>query len=924
MAEPKPAPRDEAPPRSNPGGIAARALGTRPTPYLADLNPEQRDAVETLDGPVLVLAGAGTGKTRVLTTRIAHILNLARARPNEILSVTFTNKAAREMKERVHLMVGQVVEGMPWMGTFHSIGVKILRRHAELVGLKNNFTILDTDDQIRLLKQLFEAEGLDDKRWPARVFAGLIDGWKNRGLTPDLVPAGEGASFANGKGKKLYGAYQERLKTLNACDFGDLLLECIRLFRQNPEVLAGYQRRFRYILVDEYQDTNVAQYLWLRLLSQQPVAQAKPVEPEPVPDDAPMGDDAFDALDAPRDEPAAEDDGGLGDSFDTPVKPLAPAKAALDSGLAPAARPGMTDFKKNICCVGDDDQSIYGWRGAEVDNILRFEHDFPGAKVIRLERNYRSTGHILASASHLIAHNEGRLGKTLRTEDVPGEKVQVTACWDSEEEARAVGEEIERLQREATDRGEDHSLDEIAILVRASFQMREFEDRFVTMGLPYRVIGGPRFYERQEIRDALAYFRVIAQPADDLAFERIVNVPKRGLGDAAVAMLYEYARKKKIPLTEAAEAIAATDEMKPKPRNSLREVMANFARWRTQMASLPHTELAEIVLDESGYTDMWQKDRSADAAGRLENLKELVRSMEEFENLNGFLEHISLVMDRDNAESDDAVNVMTLHSAKGLEFDTVFLPGWEEGVFPSQRTLDESGRAGLEEERRLAHVGLTRARKRAKLYFASNRRIHGMWTTTVPSRFLDELPEDHVEVKEAQGGAGGFGMGGYGASRFDDMNFGSNYSTPGWKRAQERKARGEESEFDETGAPKPRRGFSEPRGLTYEPDPDAGTYDSGDRTVYEDDASSPSPLRGGSAAEGRRRGGRAQRRTPLTIEGELVAKSTGTVSQFAVGDRVFHQKFGNGNVVLVDGNKLTIAFDKAGEKRVVDSFIERV
>ncbi len=594
MAEPKPIPRDEAPARSNPGGIAARALGTRPTPYLADLNPEQREAVETLDGPVLVLAGAGTGKTRVLTTRIAHILNLARARPNEILSVTFTNKAAREMKERVHLMVGQVVEGMPWMGTFHSIGVKILRRHAELVGLKNNFTILDTDDQIRLLKQLFEAEGLDDKRWPARVFAGLIDGWKNRGLTPDLVPAGEGASFANGKGKKLYGAYQERLKTLNACDFGDLLLECIRLFRQNPEVLAGYQRRFRYILVDEYQDTNVAQYLWLRLLSQTPVAQAKPVEPVPVPDDAPMGDDAFDALDAPRDEVAAEDDGGLGDTFDAPAKPLA-AKPADPFASAPAAQ---ATYRKNICCVGDDDQSIYGWRGAEVDNILRFEHDFPGAKVIRLERNYRSTGHILASASHLIAHNEGRLGKTLRTEDVPGEKVQVTACWDSEEEARAVGEEIEKLQREATDRGEDHTLDEIAILVRASFQMREFEDRFVTMGLPYRVIGGPRFYERQEIRDALAYFRVIAQPADDLAFERIVNVPKRGLGDAAVQMLYDYARKKKVPLTEAAEAIAATDEMKPKPRNSLREVMANFARWRTQMATLPHTELAEIVLDE--------------------------------------------------------------------------------------------------------------------------------------------------------------------------------------------------------------------------------------------------------------------------------------------------------------------------------------
>ena len=484
-------------PTPQPGGIAARALGARSASYLADLNPEQREAVETLDGPVLVLAGAGTGKTRVLTTRIAHILNLARARPSEILSVTFTNKAAREMKDRVGLMVGQVVEGMPWMGTFHSIGVKILRRHAELVGLKNSFTILDVDDQIRLIKQLFEAEGLDEKRWPARVFAMILDGWKNRGLTPDQVPAGEASSFANGKGKKLYIAYQERLKTLNAADFGDLLLECIRLFRQNPDVLRQYQSRFKYILVDEYQDTNVAQYLWLKLLSQ-PSTQT--------------------AIAAPDAEP-------------TP---------------APEKQP------KNICCVGDDDQSIYGWRGAEVDNILRFDHDFPGAKVIRLERNYRSTGHILAAASHLIAHNEGRLGKTLRTEDVLGEKVTVTGSWDSEQEAREIGERIEEMQRDAREQGLDHPLDEIALLVRASFQMREFEDRFIQLGLPYRVIGGPRFYERAEIRDALAYLRVIAQPADDLAFERIVNVPKRGLGDAALQMLHDFARKQRIPLTEAA------------------------------------------------------------------------------------------------------------------------------------------------------------------------------------------------------------------------------------------------------------------------------------------------------------------------------------------------------------------------------------
>jgi ATP-dependent DNA helicase UvrD/PcrA len=884
MAEPKrhePAPMS---PQPAAGGIAARALGARPAPYLTDLNPEQREAVETLDGPVLVLAGAGTGKTRVLTTRIAHILNLGRARPGDILAVTFTNKAAREMKHRVGQMVGQIVEGMPWLGTFHSIGVKILRRHAEMVGLKSNFTILDVDDQIRLIKMILEAEKLDEKRWPARVFAMLLDGWKNRGLTPDQVPAGEAASFA-GKGKRLYIAYQERLKTLNAADFGDLLLENIRLFRQNPDVLRQYQQRFKFILVDEYQDTNVAQYLWLRLLAQPAAA-------------APSG--GLILRDASlRDAPQDEGNGSAAGETPTPHPEEARSAVSKDEAKAPQSTP------KNICCVGDDDQSIYGWRGAEVDNILRFDHDFPGAKVIRLERNYRSTGHILAAASHLIAHNEGRLGKTLRTEDVPGEKVTVTGGWDSEEEARDIGEQIEQLQRDAREQGLDHPLDEIAILVRASFQMREFEDRFIQLGLPYRVIGGPRFYERMEIRDALAYLRVIAQPADDLAFERIVNVPKRGLGDATVQMLHDFARNKRIPLSEAAALISATDEMKPKPRMALRDLMASFERWHTKKDNMPHTELAEIVLDESGYTEMWQKDRSADAAGRLENLKELVRSMEEFENLQGFLEHISLVMDRDSGEAEQAVNIMTLHSAKGLEFDTVFLPGWEEGLFPHQRSLDESGRAGLEEERRLAHVGLTRARKRAKIYFATNRRIHGMWTSTVPSRFLDELPEGDVEVTQAAGGAGGFGMSGYGASRFDEMSsFGSNYTTPGWQRAQQRRGSG---------------GFSENGRPRYVPD---GVYDEADK---DDDGPASAEGSGGYRAPQSRPGRRSAKRAgALTIEGELVAKSTGTTSLFAVGERVFHQKFGNGNVTAVDGNKLTIHFDKAGEKRVVDSFVERV
>jgi DNA helicase-2/ATP-dependent DNA helicase PcrA len=946
MAEPKRHdPRnDPAPlsPQPVAGGIAARALGARGAAYLADLNPEQREAVETLDGPVLVLAGAGTGKTRVLTTRIAHILNLGRARPAEILAVTFTNKAAREMKDRVGQMVGQIVEGMPWLGTFHSIGVKILRRHAEMVGLKNNFTILDVDDQIRVIKMILEAEKLDDKRWPARVLAMLIDGWKNRGLTPEQVPSGEAASFANGKGKKLYMAYQERLKTLNAADFGDLLLENIRLFRQHADVLRNYQERYKFILVDEYQDTNVAQYLWLKLLAQTTSAAAgtalSPPSPgraeAPSPGDPRLAELQKEDVDgrhkAGHDE--SESEAALNAAIPRRREAVDPESGttALPSsspGRAEGASPGdprLTDSRKdvdgrhkaghddeksgersiatrlpkNICCVGDDDQSIYGWRGAEVDNILRFDHDFPGARVIRLERNYRSTGHILAAASHLIAHNEGRLGKTLRTEDELGEKVQVTGGWDSEEEARAIGEEIEQLQREARERGEDHPLDEIAILVRASFQMREFEDRFIQLGLPYRVIGGPRFYERMEIRDALAYLRVIAQPADDLAFERIVNVPKRGLGDATLQMLHDYARKKRIPLTEAASALSATDEMKPKPRLALRDLMVSFERWREKKDSMPHTELAEIVLDESGYTDMWQKDRSADAAGRLENLKELVRSMEEFENLQGFLEHISLVMDREGAEAEQAVNIMTLHSAKGLEFDCVFLPGWEEGLFPHQRSLDESGRAGLEEERRLAHVGLTRARKKAKIYFATNRRIHGMWTSTVPSRFLDELPEAHVEVKEAAGGSGGFGMSGYGASRFDEMNaFGSSYTTPGWQRAKARKGSGG---FHDNGQPR-----YVPDGVFDEPGDDDGGQ------------GAPEKIRRGSAK-------RDSSRKPLIIEGELVAKSTGTTSSFTVGDRVFHQKFGNGNVVAVDGNKLTIRFDKAGEKRVVDSFVERV
>jgi DNA helicase-2/ATP-dependent DNA helicase PcrA len=769
-------------PPHRPQGPITSQFAPREPGYLAGLNAEQREAVETTEGPLLVLAGAGTGKTRVLTTRIAHILASRKARGGQILAVTFTNKAAREMKDRIGKLVGASVEGMPWLGTFHSIGARIIRRHAELVGLRPDFTILDTDDQIRLIKQLLSAENIDEKRWPARQFAGMLDNWKNRGLLPKDISPADAGYFANGKGQKIYADYQARLKTLNAADFGDLLLEGIRLFKENPEVLAEYHDRFRYMLVDEYQDSNTAQYLWLRLLAQ--------------------------------------------------------------------SRDGKTSA--NICVVGDDDQSIYGWRGAEVDNILRFEKDFPGAKIIKLERNYRSTSNILSAASHLIANNESRLGKTLQTDvGEEGEKLTVTSVWDSEEEARQIGEQIEQYQREGD------NLDDMAILVRASFQMREFEERFITLGLNYRVIGGPRFYERKEIRDALAYLRIVAQPADDLAFERIVNVPKRGLGDATLQIVHDTARAANIPLLAAIRDLVETEELKPKQRSTFRELVRQIDDWADRLRTIPHHELAEQILDESGYTAMWQNDKSADAPGRLENLKELVRSMEEFENLNGFLEHIALVMDRDSGEGGDAVSIMTLHSAKGLEFDTVFLPGWEEGLFPHQRSLDESGMAGLEEERRLAYVGITRARKRCRISLAQNRRIHGLWQSAIPSRFLDELPAHVVEVTDTGSSYGGYTYGGRAATRFDKRDpFESVYETPGWQRAQRQQSQ--------------RKGPG-----------------------------------------------------PLTIEGDLVARSSGPTAAYAVGERVFHLKFGYGTVTATEGNKLSIDFEKAGPKKVLDSFVKR-
>lgn len=750
--------------------------------YLKGLNPEQQKAVLTTDGPLLVLAGAGTGKTRVLTTRMAHILGGRMAYPSQILAVTFTNKAAREMRERVGALLGHTVEGLPWLGTFHSVAAKILRIHAELVGLKSSFTILDTDDQIRLLKQVIGAAGIDHKRWTANYLASLIDNWKNKGLTPERLSANEAFRFAEGKGGELYKTYQERLKVLNAVDFGDLLLHNITIFKDNPDILKTYHRKFRYLLVDEYQDTNVAQYLWLRLLAQ---------------------------------------------------------------------------GSHNICVVGDDDQSIYGWRGAEVDNILRFEKDFPGAETIRLEQNYRSTGHILGAASGLITANKDRLGKTLWTETDGGEPVTVSGVWDAPAEARIISTEIENWQSKG------RSYNDVAILVRASRQMRSFEERFIQLGLPYRVIGGPRFFERMEIRDAHAYLRILRSDTDDLAFERVVNTPKRGIGQASVQKLQRAARAMGVSLENATREIIKTDEIRGRARTALKAFCLDIDRWRHDAQTLTHVEIAERILDESGYTQMWKDNKDAKSEGRLENLKELIQAMREFDSLGAYLEHVSLVMDVETGPQEDEVTLMTLHAAKGLEFPLVFLPGWEEGVFPSQKSLDENGMAGLEEERRLAYVGLTRAREQAKIYFAANRQIYGSWQSSLPSRFIDELPPEHVEARSETGYYGdthqNFGARNTARSQQSMSSFSESFETPsrrpqspGWQRYQTRKG------------------------------------------------------------------------NMSTIEGQATRRSAPKKSSdYKVGERVFHQKFGYGAIMEISGDKLNIAFEKAGRKKLLDSFVER-
>ncbi|APG63008.1 DNA helicase II [Sphingorhabdus lutea] len=772
--------------------------------WLRGLNPPQREAVLTTEGPVLMLAGAGTGKTAALTARLANIIYTRKAWPSEILAVTFTNKAAREMRERIGKMIGDAVEGMPWLGTFHSIGAKMLRRHAELVGLESNFTIIDTSDQLRLLKQLIQAENLDEKRWPAKLLASLIDKWKNKGLMPEDINAGESEAYANGKGQLLYQIYQARLKTLNACDFGDLLLLNLKLMRENRDILEQYQERFKYMLVDEYQDTNAVQYLWLRLLAQR---------------------------------------------------------------------------RKNICVVGDDDQSIYSWRGAEVTNILRFEKDFPGAKTVKLEQNYRSTRHILGAASGLINANSDRLGKTLWTEIDGGEPVKILGVWDGPEEARRVGEEIEALAHKG------HDLNDAAILVRAQFQTREFEDRFIQIGLNYRIIGGARFYERAEIRDAIAYLRIINQPADDLAFERIVNTPKRGIGGKALEKIHIFARALQSPLYTAAAELCQSDEMSGKAKKSLADLCKNIARWRDEAGQISPSELTRMVMDECGYTDMLQADRSAESTGRLENLTELTRAMEDYETLGDFLEHVSLVMDNDNAASDRSVTIMTIHAAKGLEFKNLFLVGWEEGVFPSQRAMDEGGLASLEEERRLAYVAITRARENCTIFHAANRRIYGQWTSSIPSRFIDELPDEHIEMQQSNAGGASLWRANWSENEDPFKHLSAANATragargPGWQRAA------------------------------------LASNNASDNKSY-------SPASSGSG--GTLRDSDFYRPLPRVKETGRSAASYAQKgrSDVAIGMRVFHEKFGYGEILEIEGNKLEIEFEHGGSKRVMDSFIK--
>ena len=735
-----------------------------------DLNDPQKEAVKTLEGPLLVLSGAGTGKTRVLTARLANLLYSGATNPWNVLAVTFTNKAAKEMKLRLETLIGPSANSV-WLGTFHSIAAKILRQNAEIVGLTSNYTIITPDDQVRLLKQIMVDENIDIKKFTPKAMSGVIGSWKDKGYKPENVDNINNDFFANGKAVNIYKIYQSRLKTLNSADFGDLLMHNLTIFQQNPDILNNYHNKILYFLVDEYQDTNTTQYLWLRLLAEK---------------------------------------------------------------------------SKNICCVGDDDQSIYGWRGAQVGNILRFEKDYPSAKIIKLEENYRSTGKILSAANSVISNNKERLGKELRTSAADGEKIELIAVWDGIEEARRIGYEIENLSNV----GIRH--DQMAVLVRAGHQTRYFEERFIEIGIPYKVVGA-KFYERLEIRDALAYLRVIQQPNDDLALERIINIPKRGIGTSTTNMIHRYARKNEISFFSATEVLLSTDEFRPNVKKTLQNLINQFYHWTKEEKVISQTELAMKVFEESGYIEYWQNDKSIDSEGRLENIKELINAMSGFENLAGFLEHISLVMDGDTEAEAGEVSLMTLHAAKGLEFDAVFLPGWEEGLFPSQRSIDELGLIGLEEERRLAYVGITRARKKLFISYTANRQIHGLWQGSIPSRFISELPKE--DLNENIEGNLGAAASSHRQFEFNQISNQNNNYGPGFIRAKKNKIS------------------------------TLNHYNSSKR------------------------------------DNQNKIKSS-FATQFKLSQRVFHQKFGMGTIISVDGDKLDIAFDKAGEKRVISSYIK--
>ena len=666
--------------------------------YLKNLNENQRKSVINLDGPCLIVAGAGSGKTRVLTTRVAHIIKERKAWPNQILCVTFTNKAAREMQIRVSKLLYKQATAIPWLGTFHSICAKILRKHAAAVNLNSNFTIIDRDDQLRLIKNICKAENIDIKKLSPQFIIAIIDKWKNKGLFPNNVVTKKGEIWEKGI-LNVYKIYQEKILALNACDFGDLILHCVSIFENKQDILKIYSNNFKYILVDEYQDTNFIQSKWLNLL---------------------------------------------------------------------------TNKHKNICCVGDDDQSIYSWRGAEIKNFLNFDKIFKNAKKIKLEQNYRSTQNILSAASVLIANNQGRLGKKLWTDGEDGELVKLSCYKNGKDEAINISDIIEKKLKK------NFSYNNIAILVRAIFQTREFEERFLKIGVGYRIVGGTKFYARSEIKDSVAYLRIIFQKKDDLAFERIVNTPKRSVGDTTIKQISEYARKYKLCLEDASLKMIEMNEIKPKAKIGLLTILNLISKWRKDLFSKKHVELMQIILDESGYSEMLKNKKDIESEGRLENIKELLRGMREFENLESFLEHVALATSIDEDWEGKKINLMTMHAAKGLEFDIVFLPGWEEGLFPHQKSLEEKGDLALEEERRLAYVAITRAKKRAYISFSMNRFYQGDWIENLASRFIDELPKENIKknnVTEENI---------YDFEFNQDISYEKEIRSPGWLRLQKK------------------------------------------------------------------------------------------------------------------------------------------